>query len=401
MFIGHFAVGFGLKRWAQRDADRTVALVLLLGTVAGCLPAYLPPAAGPGGRPAAGPAAAPALRVSSSPVPGVTLTSQTSGTTALLQAVSAVSERVVWVSGHAATYARTTDGGATWQAAIVPGADSLQFRDVYAVSARTAYLLAAGPGARSRIYQTTNGGRSWRLQFTNPDSSAFFDCFDFWDRDHGIAVSDAVNGRLVIITTGDGGATWTRVPDAAIPPALAGEAAFAASGHCVTVSRDDYILSGSRLAWVGTGAAEGARVYRTTDGGAAWEAFPTPVVHGAFSGIAAVAFRNPSRGLALGGQLGVAEGRSDNVAVTEDGGRTWRIAAPPTFTGAAYGAVYVPGASTPTVVAVGPKGMSYSGDEAGSWTSLDTLAYWSVGFARRTGWAVGPGGRITRIDLAR
>jgi photosystem II stability/assembly factor-like uncharacterized protein len=381
----------GAGRVGQR-----AALVLLAGAVAGCGPSYVPPAARPGAQPAAGPAA-----LASSPVPGVTLTPQTSGTAALLQAVSAASERVVWVSGHAATYARTGDGGLTWQAGTVPDADSLQFRDVFAVSARTAYLLAAGSGERSRIYKTTNGGRRWRLQFTNPDPSAFFDCFDFWDADHGMAVSDAVNGRLVIIRTDDGGATWTRLPDAGIPPALSGEGAFAASGHCVTVSRDDYILTRSRLLWVGTGAADGARVYRTTDGGAAWEVFPTPVVHGVFSGIAAVAFRDPSHGLALGGRLGVPEGRSDNVAVTEDGGRNWSLAARPTFTGAVYGAVYVPGARTPTVVAVGPKGMSYTVDEARTWASLDTLAYWSVGFAGRTGWAVGPGGRITRIDLAR
>ncbi|MDO8667330.1 MAG: hypothetical protein Q7J79_11995, partial [Gemmatimonadales bacterium] len=94
MFIGQLAVGFGLKRWTQRDADRTVALALLLGTVAGCLPRYVPPPASPGERPAAGPAAAPALRVSSSPAPGVTLPAQTSGTAAVLPAVSAVSERV-------------------------------------------------------------------------------------------------------------------------------------------------------------------------------------------------------------------------------------------------------------------------------------------------------------------
>ncbi len=377
-----------------------VALALVL--IAGCLPAYHPPPApgAPSGpRPAAGAAPAPA----NPPVvvDGVTLTTQASGTSALLQAVSAVSERVVWVSGHQATWARTGDGGATWQVGTVPDADSLQFRDVFAVSGRTAYLLAAGPGERSRIYKTTNGGRRWRLQFLNGDSAAFFDCFDFWDADHGIAVSDAVEGHLQIIRTDNGGTSWERVSPAALPPALAGEGAFAASGHCLTVSRDDYILSGTRLLWVGTGAADGARIYRSTDGGGAWEVFPTPVVHGAFSGIAAVAFRDASHGIALGGQLGVPEGRSDNVAVTEDGGRTWSLAARPSFAGAVYGGVFVPGARTPTVVVVGPKGMSYSVDGAATWTGLDTAAYWSVGFAGRTGWAVGPGGRITRIELPR
>ena len=36
---------------------------------------------------------------------------QRSGTSALLQAVSVVDSTVVWVSGHSATWLRTTDGG--------------------------------------------------------------------------------------------------------------------------------------------------------------------------------------------------------------------------------------------------------------------------------------------------
>ena len=42
-------------------------------------------------------------------------TVQTSGVTARLRGVSAVSERVAWASGSGATVLRTTDGGATWQ----------------------------------------------------------------------------------------------------------------------------------------------------------------------------------------------------------------------------------------------------------------------------------------------
>jgi photosystem II stability/assembly factor-like uncharacterized protein len=325
---------------------------------------------------------------------GARLVAQASGTTALLQAVSAVNERVVWVGGHRATYARTIDGGATWESAQMPGVDTtIQFRDVHAVSADVAYLLAAGPGERSRIYKTTDGGRSWQLQFQNRDSAAFFDCFAFGDAEHGVAVSDAVGGRLIIIRTDDGGAHWERVPDDAIPAAHPGEGAFAASGTCV-------VAVGARAAWIGTGATDGARVYLTTDGGRRWEVALTPVVSGQFSGIASLAFRDTLHGVALGGRLGAPEEFSDNVAVTADGGRTWALAGRPNFSGAVYGGVYVPGARTPTLVAAGPKGLALSADEGRSWTTLSTDAYWSVGFASpRAGWAVGPGGRITRINL--
>ncbi|MFW6205758.1 MAG: WD40/YVTN/BNR-like repeat-containing protein [Gemmatimonadota bacterium] len=99
-------------------------------------------------------------------------TEQVSGTDALLIAVSAVDEHVVWVSGARGTWLRTTDGGATWQAGRVPGADSLQFRDVHAIDSTTAYLLSIGEGSRSRIYRTTDAGRTWTLQFTNPEPGA-------------------------------------------------------------------------------------------------------------------------------------------------------------------------------------------------------------------------------------
>lgn len=319
---------------------------------------------------------------------------QVSGTRALLQAVSAPSDGIAWVSGHAAAVLRTTDGGATWERLMVPGAasDSLQFRDVHAVDAETAYLLAAGPGNRSRIYKTTDAGRTWELQFLNSDSSAFYDCFAFWDATHGVAFSDAVAGRFVVRLTDDGGAHWTLVPATALPSARPGEGAFAASGACVVALAD-------RFAWIGTGATDTARVLATTDAGRSWWVATTPVAAGTTAGIAALAFRDSLHGVALGGKLDSPTERSDNIAATVDGGRTWHLAGRPNFPGAVYGAAIVPGGRG-MVVAAGPKGLDYSGDDGATWNSLDTLSYWSVGFAsRRVGWAVGPEGRITRIKL--
>jgi photosystem II stability/assembly factor-like uncharacterized protein len=323
-----------------------------------------------------------------------TLVEQASHTTALLQAVSAVDDSVVWVSGHRATWARTTDGGATWLPGTMTGADSvLQFRDVHAVSASAAYLLAAGNGDRSQIYKTADAGRTWQLQWVNRDTSAFYDCFAFWDADHGVAVSDAVNGRLIVIRTEDGGTHWDRMPDRALPPALAGEGAFAASGTCL-------VAHGRSLAWIGTGAPTGARVYRTADRGRHWSVAETPVISGRATGIATVAFRDERHGIVLGGRLADPNDRTDSVvAVTDDGGGTWRLVARPTFSGSVYGSAYVPGL-LPAVVAAGPKGLDWTPNEGLNWESMSTDAYWAVGFSPRgAGWAVGPGGRITRITF--
>src|SRR5437879_4842749 len=85
------------------------------------------------------------------PVVVGTITEQQSHATALLQAVSAVDDSVVWVSGHQATWVRTVDGGRTWVPGAMTGPDSaLEFRDVEAVSTTTAYLLAGGRGGQAR-----------------------------------------------------------------------------------------------------------------------------------------------------------------------------------------------------------------------------------------------------------
>lgn len=316
---------------------------------------------------------------------------QTSGTTALLQAVSAVNDSVVWVSGHRATWARTVDGGRTWEAGHMRGADStLQFRDVYAVDARTAYLLSAGNGPASRIYKTTDAGQTWTLQFRNADSAAFFDCLDFWDATHGIAVSDAVRGHLVLRATDDGGATW-REAGAGLPAALEGEGAFAASGTCLVVRRPGHV-------WIGTGANGGARVYHSADRGKTWNVVATPVVSGNASGITSLVFRDPQHALVMGGRIADANDRSGDVARTDDGGATWTLVSRQTFAGAVYGGA-APSLWRGVAFAAGPKGLDYTPDDGDSWLNVNGNAYWAVGFGTRVGWAVGPGGRITRIEI--
>ena len=290
---------------------------------------------------------------------------QSSGTTALLQAVSPVNQRVVWASGHRATFVRTIDGGKTWQAGTVAGDDSLQFRDVHAFDGNTAVLMSAGTGARSRIYLTSDAGATWTLQHTNPDSAGFYDCMSFWDRDHGLLYGDEVDGRTVILATNDGGHSWTRLPADRVPEARKGEGGFAASGTCLVTSAPGY-------AWIGTGAGLAARVLRTVDRGGSWAAIETPVFHAVpASGIASLAFRDTLNGMAAGGNIGDANSRTDNVAITSDGGRTWRLAGRPGMSGAIYGSAYGPGSPSPTLVIVSPKGAEYSTDTGTTWTQLD------------------------------
>ncbi len=307
----------------------------------------------------------------------------------LFIAVSAPTPQVVWLAGSRGTWARTRDGGTTWETGVVPGADSLQFRDVHALDARTAWLLSIGNGEDSRIYHTTDGGASWTEQFRNTDPKAFYDCFGFWDARRAVVVSDAVDGRMVMRRTADGGGRWDLVEG--LPPAVEGEGYFAASGTCV-------VTLGTSHGWFGSGAGRVARVGRTTDGGQTWSIVNTPIIQDTpTAGIATVAFFDQRHGLVLGGDLSRANDFTDNVAETTDGGVTWALVGRPTFPGGVYGSSVVPGRAG-TVVAVGPRGASWSADAGRTWQALDDRNFWSVGFAPDgTGWMVGTNGRIVRV----
>ena len=120
------------------------------------------------------------------------------------------------------------------------------------------------------------------------------------------------------------------------------------------------------------------------------------------SGITSVAVAAETQVAVLGGDVTDMESRAVNIALSRDGGDTWVATGRPGFPGPVYGAVYVPDAPALTLVAVGPEGLAFTADEGASWTTLSTENHWSVAFASsRTGWAIGPEGRITRIALYR
>jgi len=314
---------------------------------------------------------------------------QTSGVAARLRGVSAASEHVVWASGEKGTVLRTADGGATWTKLTVPDAAALDFRDVDAVSDSTAYLLSIGKGAASRIFKTTDAGAHWQTQFTNEDPGAFYDAMTFWDARRGLAISDSVNGSFVILTTRDGGATWTRVPARALPPALPNEGAFAGSGTNIAVAAGGH-------AWIGTGAAARSRVLRTADGGATWAIAETPLNASESAGIFSVAFRNPREGMTVGGDYRQERSAENVAAFSSDGGVTWKAIRG--LGGFRSAVAPVPG--TPrSWVAVGPTGADLSPDNGQSWVPIQGEGYHAFAFAPRghAGWGVGEGGRIAKL----
>ncbi|HKD81899.1 MAG TPA: YCF48-related protein [Candidatus Angelobacter sp.] len=310
---------------------------------------------------------------------------QTSGTDVQLRGISAVSDKVAWASGAKGTVLRTIDGGETWTKVNVPDAEKLDFRDIQAFDLNTAFVLSIGPGEQSRIYKTSDGGKTWQLQFTNKDPKAFYDCFAFWDNKHGIALSDSVDGKFPLIATRDG-VSWKPVAVKKMPAALPNEGAFAASGTCIATF-------GKKDIWFGTGGPA-ARVFHSHDRGANWTVAETPIVHGeASQGIFSVLFWSEKDGVVVGGDYKEPARGEKTAALTHDGGKSWKLdSKPPSGYRSAVAIAFDP--RSVILVAVGTTGA----DEGPMWSEIDRRNYNAVSFAGlEAGWAVGPNGLIVRL----
>jgi photosystem II stability/assembly factor-like uncharacterized protein len=317
---------------------------------------------------------------------------QTVNTTASFRGLSVVNDKVVWASGTGGTVIRTVDGGKAWDVIVVPGAEKLDFRDIEAFDANTAYILSIGNGADSRIYKTVDGGKTWKEQFRNANEKAFFDAVACWDKKNCVAMSDPVDGHYVLINTTDG-ETWKPIVSNQLPAAKDGEAAFAASGTCLYINPangDLFLVSG------GTDA----RVFKSTDRGKSWTVATTPIVKGtAGSGIFSIAMADKKNGVIVGGNYEKPGESANTAAYTNDGGSTWKPGG--LLSGYRSGVVYYDDGRTRTTLAVGTNGTDrvryvrdrgFLGAKIGE-ENLNAIA----GKGLSAVWAVGPKGTVLKL----
>jgi photosystem II stability/assembly factor-like uncharacterized protein len=195
---------------------------------------------------------------------------QDSHTTAGLRGVHNVGGGIAWASGTNGTVLRTEDGGYLWQTCTTPpGAEHLDFRGIQAFDENTAIVMSSGKGDLSRLYKTTDGCKTWKLVFTNPDKDGFWDGL-VADGAGGIVIGDPVDGQFAIFSSMNGGhQQWFRFKHPERAPSLKisdphskSEALFAASNS---------VLSGngfSDIIFV-TGGAGGSYLYGTK-----WHSWP-------------------------------------------------------------------------------------------------------------------------------
>ena len=339
-----------------------------------------------------------------------------SGTKAGLRGIHAVGGGVAWASGTNGTALRTEDGGYEWQScAMLPGAEKLDFRGVWAWDDQTAIVMSSGTGDLSRLYKTTDGCSIWKLLLRNHDQAGFWDAMVFADQPQvpakarsGWILGDPVKGEFQILHTEDSGAHWFVEHGRAPRATAATQGAFAASNSALVLMENAVGIQSFPA--FGSGGKDGAFFYRaqtmtvcvddcqevvSTGKSEEWSKALVPVTAGAEgAGVFSVGFRDRQHGVAVGGDYSKPNEAAGTAAWSADGGKTWTAAEKPPR---GYRSAVAWDAGLKAWIAAGTNGSDISWDDGKTWQPLDDGTWNALSLP----WVVGPDGRIAKLDASK
>jgi photosystem II stability/assembly factor-like uncharacterized protein len=271
---------------------------------------------------------------------------------------------------------RTIDGGKAWKVIYTNQFGSItgDLIDISIIDSCHVWV-ACSQGA---ILATTDGGTHWTIQFFDSTKSDFINYVKFFDPNNGIAIGDGSTNTVAVLRTSDGGTHWSSTN---IQP-LNGW-----SGD--TWRRMDFINKD-----VGYFYVSGLQILnKTTDGGSTWIPVATQLPY-----VEILKFFNKNIGFAIAG--------TDSIFRTLDGAATWQEFS--TFhKGWGNDIEFAP--SNPAHIWMTDNLKVYfSGDTGKTWTIQSDVGGRDIVFPSDcSGWFVGDGGKlyhtanggITSIDM--
>lgn len=281
--------------------------------------------------------------------------------------ISYADANVVWVFASAGDgsgdfyqqWGRSLDGGETWTVGNIDiGSTDLAIGDICAISATTAYIAVFpnAAGVTGGIWITTDSGATWQRQNTasfNTGTDSFTNVVHFWDANKGMCMGDPASGYFEIYTTTNGGTNWTRVPSANIPVPLDGEYGY-------THNFETY----NNVLWFQTNKG---RLYKSTDFGANWTVYNTPLTDWSGDAGGGLAMKDENNGIIVA--------RDFRFFRTTNGGTTWVEEIPVGYC-RNFDVAFVPGTADVYVTTgedpdgIG-RGSSYSTDGGLNWVDIN------------------------------
>jgi photosystem II stability/assembly factor-like uncharacterized protein len=124
----------------------------------------------------------------------------------------------------------------------------------------------------------------------------------------------------------------------------------------------------------------------------------TPLRHdSASAGIFSLAFADANHGVAVGGDYRRPTETAGNIAITTDGGITWKALPGPAPAGFRSAIAYIAGRKI--WIVTGTSGSDILAGNGSSWKQFDDGDFNALSFLPGgAGWAVGPRGRIARFQ---
>ncbi len=303
-----------------------------------------------------------------------------------IRGLSAVSDKVIWVSGSNGTVGKSVDSGKTWEWTIVKKYEKRDFRDIEALDERTAVIMAVGEPAN--ILKTSDGGKTWKVVFCDSTKGMFLDAMDFLNKRNGIVVGDPVSGRFFLAKTSSGGDDWSPIAFDQLPKADSGEACFAASGTNIRMLAEEnsFFVSGG----LSSNLFFGNRKIRL------------PLLQGKQStGANSLAFWNDKKikdGLHLmvvGGDFDRDTLSENNCSFSDDGGISWKTAlsAPHGYRSC------VSWLSRENLICCGTSGVDFSKDSGLNWKLISKESFHVCQKAKigNSLFLAGAKGRIARL----
>ncbi|WP_426277608.1 WD40/YVTN/BNR-like repeat-containing protein [Chryseobacterium sp. S-02] len=199
----------------------------------------------------------------------------------------------------------------------------------------------------------------YEIVFKDTAKTAFYDALHFVNDKFAYTFSDADKDRKLKLAFFKNG-KWSNFKNNI--SLNEGEAAFAAS--------NTNIASTKKYLWIATGG-KASRIVRMDLKNEKIEVFNTPFVQGESSqGMYSIDFYDDKFGIAVGGDYTKQADNIDNIATTNDGGKTWQVQASGKNAGYTTCVKIKPGSQGKEIIAVGDQHISYSSDFGKTWKKI-------------------------------
>lgn len=239
--------------------------------------------------------------------------------------------------------------------------DSLQleFRSITQTDKAIFVLSISNPAL---LYKINKKNLSVKLVYKEVNEKVFYDAMQFWNNKEGIAVGDPTQDCFSILITHDGGNSWNKIPCQNLPKIEDGEVFYAASNTNICIK-------GSKTFLVSGGIK--SRIFVSDNKGISWKVYDTPITQGhAMAGIFSADFFNEKTGIVVGGNYEEQSDNSANKAITNDGGKTWKLIGVNEGFGHASCVQFVPQSNGNELVTVGANGIYFSNNQGSTWKKL-------------------------------